>query len=125
MRLTPEKPDTRGEVDDSRTEGRAIIGERLFVQITQASDQSLVGKTLACKAVDASGHGIKFLADDFFPVGCTVDLWVDDKSRPGKFFLSGEARWTQKAGADSTLVGIRLLEGMATDIEGWREVYDA
>ncbi len=115
-----QKPEAQGAIDN-RAEGRAIIGERMFVQITQASDKDLLGKTIACKAVDASGSGIKFIAEGFFPVGCSVDLWVDDKSRPGKFFLSGEARWTEKSGSDATLVGVRLQEGLATDIEGWKE----
>ena len=119
-----EKPETQGVIDN-RSEGRAIIGERLFVQITQANDKDLIGKTMACKAVDASASGIKFVAEDFFPVGCSVDLWVDDKTRPGKFFLSGEARWTQKSGPDATLVGVRLQDGMATDIEGWKDSHSS
>lgn len=121
--MASEKPRTH-KVIENRSEGRSIIGERMFVQITQAADKELVGKTIACKAVDASASGIKFIAEDFFPVGCSVDLWVDDKTRPGKFFLSGEARWTEKSGPDSTLVGVRLQEGLATDIEGWKEAHE-
>lgn len=71
---------------DNRTEIRVSSGERLFVQITQSSEKDLIGKTMACKAVDASAHGIKFLVEDFIPVGCLLDLWVDDLARPGKFF---------------------------------------
>jgi len=111
--------------EDNRSEIREITGERLFVQITQANDKELIGKTMACKAVDASAHGIKFLADDFIPVGCLLDLWVDDKSRPGKFFLSGDVRWTHKAGKISTMVGVRLQDGLATDIETWKGVHSA
>ena len=111
--------------DDNRSEIREITGERLFVQITQANDKELIGKTMACRAVDASAHGIKFLADDFIPVGCLLDLWVDDKSRPGKFFLSGDVRWTHKAGKISTMVGVRLQDGLATDIENWKGVHSA
>ncbi|MFP6802304.1 MAG: hypothetical protein VCA12_04085 [Pseudomonadales bacterium] len=51
-----------------------VSGERLFVQITQSTEKDLMGKTMACKAVDASAHGIKFLAEDFIPVGCLLDL---------------------------------------------------
>jgi hypothetical protein len=109
--------------EDNRTEVREISGEPLFVQITQSSEKELIGKTMACKAVDASAHGIKFLAKDFIPVGCLLDLWVDDKSRPGKFFLSGDVRWTQKEGKISTMVGVRLQDGLATDIESWMDVH--
>lgn len=116
---------TRGEgaggPEDNRVEARELTGERLFVQITHAHDKELIGKTMACRAVDASAHGIKFLADDFIPVGCQLDLWVDDEARPGKFFLSGESRWTQKVGRTSTMVGVRLQDGLATDIESWQD----
>ncbi len=108
---------------EQRAEHRAISGERLFVQITQASDRDLVGVTLSCKTVDASNHGIKFLVDEFIPVGCLLDLRVDDNSRPGKFFLSGNVRWTQKVGQSSTLVGVSLQDGQATDIDHWKEVH--
>ena len=110
-----------GGPEDKREEARELSGERLFVQITQAHDKALIGTTMACKAVDASAHGIKFLADDFIPVGCDLDLWVDDEARPGKFFLSGETRWTQKVGRISTMVGVKLTDGLATDIESWKE----
>ncbi len=109
--------------EEKRVEPRRVSGERLFVQITQASDQGLIGVTLSCKCVDVSAHGIKFLSESFIPVGCLLDLWVDDKSRPGKFFLSGETRWTHKAGSEETLVGVRLHDGLATDIENWMEVH--
>jgi len=110
-----------GGPEDNRIEARELTGERLFVQITQSHDKELIGKTMACRAVDASAHGIKFLADDFIPVGCQLDLWVDDEARPGKFFLSGETRWTQKVGRTSTMVGVRLQDGLATDIESWQD----
>ena len=111
--------------EDQRCEVREQSGERLFVQITQSADPELVGRTMACTTVDASAHGIKFLADDFIPVGCQIDLWVDDKKRPGKYFLSGDVRWTQKTGKSATLVGVRLQEGLATDIESWKDIRPA
>ena len=108
---------------DNRSEIRVVSGERLFVQITQSTEKDLMGKTMACKAVDASAHGIKFLAEDFIPVGCLLDLWVDDLSRPEKYFLSGVVRWTRKAGKVSTMIGVRLQDGLATDIERWKDVH--
>lgn len=110
---------------EQRTEVRQSCGERMFIQITQAGDKKLVGTTLSCQTVDASPHGIKFLVSEFVPIGCLLDLWVDDQSRPGKFFLSGDVRWTQKVGEHNTLVGVRLQEGLATDIESWKDLYAA
>lgn len=112
-------------IKDNRCEGRSIAGDRLFVQITQAADKEFVGKTISCTAVDSSAHGIKFLTEEEVPPGCLMDLWVDNQARPGKFFLSGDARWTQKAGAVSTLVGVRLQEGTATDIDSWKTLHTA
>jgi hypothetical protein len=106
--------------NEQRAESRELIGERLFVQIIQAGDQALVGKTISCTAVDASANGIKFLTKEFVPVGCLLDLWVDDATRPGKFFLSGDARWTQSVGIATTLVGVRLQQGAATDLDEWQ-----
>ena len=101
----------QGNPEDLRQERREVSGRRLFVQITQAADSELVGTTMSCTSVVASAHGIKFLVEHFIPVGCLLDLWVDDESRLGKFFLSGDVRWTHKAGLTSTLVGVRLQEG--------------
>jgi hypothetical protein len=112
-----------GSEDDQRGELRKFSGERLFVQITQSNDQDLLGITLSCTTTDASSHGIKFVSDQFIPVGCLLDLWVDDNTRPGKFFLSGDVRWTQKVGHAKTIVGVRLQEGLATDIDTWREIH--
>lgn len=114
---------SRNGTGNQRGEERQPCSEKLFIQITQTGDQNLVGTTLACETVDASPHGIKFVASQYIPVGSLVDLWVDDKSRPGKFFLSGDVRWTQKAGETATMIGVRLQEGLATDIENWKEVY--
>lgn len=108
---------------DQRAEYRTIRGEKLFVQITQAADQQLIGKTLSCIALDASSHGIKFMTEEVIPVGCLLDLWVDDQSRPGKFFLSGDVRWTQSIDSVNSEIGVRLQEGLSTDIDQWREVY--
>ena len=110
----------RETAEEHRTESREVAGERLFVQIIQAGDPDLVGKTISCQAVDASAKGIKFLTSEFVPVGCLMDLWVDDSTRPGKFFLSGDVRWTQRVGSATTLVGVRLQEGAATDIADWQ-----
>ena len=108
---------------DNRSEIRVASRESLFVQITQSSEKNLIGKTMACKAVDASGHGIKFLAEGSIPDGCLLDLWVDDLQRLGKYFLSADVCWSREAGKVSTVIGVRLQEGLATDIQHWKDVH--
>ncbi|HIE87546.1 MAG: PilZ domain-containing protein [bacterium] len=109
--------------EDNRSEIRVVSRESLFVQITQSSEKNLIGKTMPCIAVDTSGHGIKFLAEDFIPVDCLLDLWVDDLSHPGKYLLSADVCWTRKANEFSTVIGVRLQEGLATDIQRWKDVH--
>ena len=108
---------------EQRIEHRSVASERLFVQITQTDDSDLVGTTLSCLALDASAHGIRFLVESPIPVGSLLDLWVDDKSKPGKFFLTGDVRWTQTVGGEANTVGVRLQEGLATDMEDWKEAH--
>jgi hypothetical protein len=109
--------------EDNRSEIRVVSRESLFVQITQSSEKNLIGKTMAGMAVDTSGHGIKFLAEGFIPDGCLLDLWLDNLSRPGKYLLSGDVCWTRKAGKFSRVIGVRLQEGLATDIQRWKDVH--
>jgi hypothetical protein len=108
---------------NNRSEARMISRESLFIQITQSSEKNLIGKTMACMAVDTSFHGIKFLAKDSIPVGSLIDLWVDDLSRPGKYLLSADVCWSRKAGKDFRVIGVRLKESVATDIQRWKDAH--
>ena len=122
-KLTSVKNDHQGTEPDQRDESREKTEKRLFVQITQASDPDLIGKTISCRAIDTSAHGVKFLTSEKIPVGCFLALWIDDATRPGKFFLTGDARWTRQVGSASTMVGVRLQEGAATDLEEWKTTH--
>jgi hypothetical protein len=102
--------------------------DRLFVQVVlSAADPDLVGTTLSCKAVNLSVGGIQFRADSAIPNGALLDLWVDIRSRPGKFFLAGEVRWSRPLNdaqaEDGFLIGVQLKSGAATDILDWREFH--
>ena len=58
-----------------------------------------------------------------------MDLWVDVSSRPGKFFLAGEVRWSRPTGnfdddgQQEWFIGVQLKSGAATDIVDWREFH--
>jgi Tfp pilus assembly protein PilZ len=95
--------------------------ERLFTQVVLSADEpDLVGTTLSCVAVNLSVGGIQFRTDTPLPMGALLDLWVDISSRPGKFFLAGEVRWTRpgpdEGGRPGWFVGVQLKSGAATDI---------
>jgi len=114
--------------DDKRMHPRIESDDRLFVQVVlSAADPDLVGSTLSCKAVNLSVGGIQFRATSAIPNGALLDLWVDIRSRPGKFFLAGEVRWSRPVDAGATpdnwLIGVQLKSGAATDILDWREFH--
>ncbi len=118
--------------DDKRLHPRLENDDRLFTQVVLSADQpELVGSTLACTAVDMSLGGIQFKTSELMPVGTLLDLWVDVATRPGKFFLAGEVRWTRPAGEsdangnDLHFVGVQLKTGAATDIQDWRDFHNA
>jgi len=114
--------------DDKRMHPRQESDDRLFVQVVlSAADPELVGTTLSCHAINLSVGGIQFKTDAAIPSGALLDLWVDIRSRPGKFFLAGEVRWARPMdehdGTDSWLVGVQLKSGAATDILDWRDFH--
>ena len=116
--------------NDNRVHGRMDSDDRLFVQVVlSADDPDLVGATLSCNAVNLSIGGIQFRTDAEIATGSLLDLWVDISSRPGKFFLAGEVRWSRPTGQsdfegnDEWFIGVQLKSGAATDILDWRDFH--
>ena len=84
---------------DQRLHPRLESDDRLFTQVVLSSDEpEIVGTTLSCTAVNLSVGGIQFRTSAPVPAGSLLDLWVDVSSRPGKFFLAGEVRWSRPTG---------------------------
>lgn len=109
---------------EQRKEYRKASDERLFIQVVECSDPDMVGTTLSCHALDVSASGLRAHVEQFIPVGCHLDLWVDNSSRPGKFFLTSDVRWIRAVDDNCYEFGVELHEGAATDIEEWRSRYD-
>lgn len=127
-RLRDSRP-SRGR-DDQRMHPRIESDDRLFVQVVLSSaDPELVGTTVSCQALNLSVGGIQFRTDMAIPNGSLLDLWVDIRSRPGKFFLAGEVRWMRPMAeedpldTDGWVIGVQLKSGAATDILDWREYH--
>ena len=106
---------------EKRQEFRRGTNERLFLQIVQSANADLIGTTVSCTALDVSPNGLRISSNQDIPTGCVIDLWVDDSTRPGKFFLSSEVRWGREKQGGNFDIGVQLLEGSATDLEEWRE----
>jgi Tfp pilus assembly protein PilZ len=116
--------------NDKRSHPRHESDDRLFTQVVLAADDpELVGLTLSCTAVNMSMGGIQFKTTQPVPIGTLLDLWVDVASRPGKFFLAGEVRWSRPTsefdenGVEMHFVGVQLKSGAATDILDWRDFH--
>jgi len=116
--------------DDKRMHPRIDSNDRLFVQVVlSASDPELVGTTVSCTAINLSVGGIQFRTEAALPAGTLLDLWVDIRSRPGKFFLAGEVRWSRPSNESDNeddhdwLIGVQLKAGAATDILDWRDYH--
>jgi Tfp pilus assembly protein PilZ len=115
--------------EDKRMHARLDSDDRLFVQVVlAATDPDLVGTTVSCTAMNLSVGGIQFRTGTSLPTGTLLDLWVDVRSRPGKFFLAGEVRWARPATGDELddgewVIGVQLKSGAATDILDWREYH--
>ena len=115
---------------DKRLHPRLESDDRLFSQVVLSAEQpELVGTTLSCTAINLSVGGIQFRTNASVPPGSLLDLWVDVSSRPGKFFLAGEVRWSRRTGEvngrgeDEWFIGVQLKSGAATDIIDWREYH--
>jgi Tfp pilus assembly protein PilZ len=114
---------------DKRMHPRLESDDRLFTQVVlSADDPDLVGTTLSCTAINLSVGGIQFRTNAPVPTGSLLDLWVDVSTRPGKFFLAGEVRWSRPMGnspdgQQEWYIGVQLKTGAATDIIDWREYH--
>lgn len=113
--------------DDKRMHPRLQSNDRLFAQVVLSAERpELVGRTLSCRAINLSVGGIQFRTDQPVPPGSLLDLWVDVANRPGKFFLSGEVRWSRPTKGDDNVehfIGVQLKSGAATDFLDWREFH--
>jgi Tfp pilus assembly protein PilZ len=115
---------------DKRMHPRLESHDRLFTQIVLSTETpETVGNTLSCHAVNLSVGGIQFRSATPVAPGTLLDLWVDVSNRPGKFFLSGEVRWSRPTGEiddqgrEQWFIGVQLKSGAATDILDWRDYH--
>ena len=129
IQFDSERPKVPMSSSDNRVHPRLVSDDRLFTQVVLSADEpDLVGTTLSCTAVNLSVGGIQFRTDAPVPTGSLLDLWVDVSSRPGKFFLAGEVRWSRPTDTGESddgmwFVGVQLKSGAATDIVDWRDFH--
>jgi len=118
---------TRSRSIDKRQHPRIDSDDRLFAQVVlSADDPTTVGLTFAGRAINFSLGGVQFICTESVPPGTLLDLWIDAANRPGKFFLSGEVRWTRfsglrESGASGWSIGVQLRPSPATDYHLWRD----
>lgn len=120
-RLIRREEDDMSDESERRRDARHETNERMFVQIVACNESALVGTTVSCQALDISASGLKIETGANIPDGCRLDIWVDIASRPGKFFLTSDVRWSRMTDDGVCLLGVELHDGATTDIEEWRK----
>ena len=110
--------------EDQRSENRIAGSFRLFVHIQDCeSEPKLVGKSIACEAVDVSKQGIQVATNVGVPMGTRLSLAVAIGQPFAMYLLEGEVRWQQDIEEESRM-GILLLQGRQTDYEKWKNSFD-
>jgi hypothetical protein len=119
--LRPLRETESAAARDQRSTQRIISEDRLFMQVVQCPEAPhRVGATLCCDAVNYSAGGLQFQCDIDLPAGTLIDLWIDVRARPGKFFLNAEVIWSRSAAEGAWhAVGVRFLPGPASDLRAW------
>ena len=108
---------------ERRIESRETCEDRLFAQITACGRSDLIGTTFSCRASDASSSGLCLTSDVQIPAGAKLDLWIENSSRPGKYFLTSDVRWVETLTEGGCAIGVELQENPTTDINQWRQCH--
>lgn len=113
------------EPDERRHQPRLEGDERLSLKITRCDqDESLLGITLQCSAVDVSANGVKLRSSETaIGPGIELDMWIDIDGWAGRYFLSGKVKWSMPA-EDGHCAGVQLLELDNTDIRNWQALFN-
>lgn len=109
-----------GNGAERRVERRQAQESRLFVQITACPEPDLVGTTFSCHTEDVSPGGLRITSEAHVPQGAKLDLWVENATRPGKYFLTSDVRWVAPLDSGRCAMGLALQESPTTDIDLWR-----
>lgn len=106
---------------ERRRQSRYVAEDRAYIQIVDADERDLIGMTLSCEVTEVSGQGIRVITETWVPDGTRLDLWLDDSSRHGKFFLTSEVRWASVTSSGLCELGVEMLDSPASDIAEWRQ----
>lgn len=118
--INPEFKELKEE--ERRHESRRRASNRMLVQIVECEDSQQKGSTLSAKVLNLSSQGIQFESELAIHAGSKVDIWVQNESSAGSYFLCGLIIWSQ---ADEGRIGqyktgIKLLPRDWTDIKAWQ-----
>ncbi len=104
---------------EKRSEPRIEQHLRFFVHVYEcAEDPDLVGVSIACEAVDFSGHGMQFRTDQDLAPKTLLNITVGIGDPFAMYLLRGEIRWT-KSEDEEYYMGVMLSEAEGTDLDAW------
>jgi len=106
-----------------RKDARHPGGERLFFQIASSQAAELVGTTVHSRVLNVSANGLNIESRAFALEADRLDMWIDNYCRPGKFFLTGDVKWSSNSRDGICCLGIALHDSPTTDLAEWRLAY--
>jgi hypothetical protein len=121
------KADLMNTINERRRHARLCQDDQFYIQVLAASESpDMVGLTMRCSTVDVSPAGIKLDVEQEVPVSSEIDLWIEIRPRPRRFFLRGMVKWCYDADAENHVyqIGVQLLDANSTDYEDWCRMFD-
>lgn len=79
----------------------------------------------ACHTVDISSHGLRIKTLDAIPLGTQLEINIELRGLPGRYFLAGTIRHCVATDDGQYLCGIEISDQINADVMGWRELFDA
>lgn len=84
----------------------------------------MVGVSIACEALDFSGHGLQLRTDQGLTTQTLLNITIGIGNPFAMFLLRGEVRWV-RPGEDEYYMGILFKEESGTDLEAWISQFES
>lgn len=112
-------------ISERRADLRGARDERLFLKVQDFKASSGSDVTLSCRTLDVSASGMRLVSSEPLSENTPLELWVEIKGCPGKYFLNGVVRWCYRNDNEGMYVcGVELLESdNESDLADWKDLF--
>lgn len=114
-------------MDEKRKNPRTNRQENVYIEVTtQDEDGEYTKKVIGCESVDVSRKGLKLYVHEQIVQGTILDLCVNFKDNPEKYYLTAEVKWSRPLVDEGWyFIGFEIYEGDNTDYQKWYQWVDA